>query len=308
MTLVSRMRWLSFGLSLGLLWIVPSQASAWELFRSENPDVREGNERLLAGDAAGAVTAYDRAVRALPSEPAVHLDRGLALLHAARFDEAREELLRATEPPASAEVRAAAHYDLGIAFYQQGDAAAAENHEEAQRLFREAADAFRNSLRQTPGNRDAAWNLELSLRRIREQQEQQEQQEQEQEQQEQQERNQEQESQQDGEQNEQEREGQERNEQSSEENAEPNDSSQEQDSEGESSDPSSEQNAQQQEESQQDAQDSAQEPNSEGTTDRSVPADMSRVLDALEDGEENLERALARSRGQRQARRVIRDW
>lgn len=306
MTLVSRMRWLSFGLSLGLLWIVPSQASAWELFRSENPDVREGNERLLAGDAAGAVTAYDRAVRALPSEPAVHLDRGLALLHAARFDEAREELLRATEPPASAEVRAAAHYDLGIAFYQQGDAAAAENHEEAQRLFREAADAFRNSLRQTPGNRDAAWNLELSLRRIREQQEQQEQQEQEQ--QEQQERNQEQESQQDGEQNEQEREGQERNEQSSEENAEPNDSSQEQDSEGESSDPSSEQNAQQQEESQQDAQDSAQEPNSEGTTDRSVPADMSRVLDALEDGEENLERALARSRGQRQARRVIRDW
>ena len=45
------------------------------------------------------------------------------------------------------------------------------------RLLREAADAFRRSLRARPGNRDAAWNLELALRRIREQEEQQQQQE-----------------------------------------------------------------------------------------------------------------------------------
>nr|MDQ3037539.1 hypothetical protein [Myxococcota bacterium] len=54
--------------------VVPAEASAWELFRSENPDVRDGNDRLAAGDPAGAVAAYDRAVATLPGEPAVRLD------------------------------------------------------------------------------------------------------------------------------------------------------------------------------------------------------------------------------------------
>jgi len=39
-----------------------------------------------------------------------------------------------------------------------------------------------------------------------------------------------------------------------------------------------------------------------------MPPDMSRVLDALEDGEESLERARARARGSRDSRRVLQDW
>ena len=184
-------------LMASLSFVVAARAHAWDPFLVENEHVQAGNERMAANDAAGALTHYDRAARELPNEAGVHLNRGLALLEAGDLDRAREAFLLATEPPAPADVRADAYYDLGLAFYRQADAAAREqNHEEAQRLFREAADAFRQSLRIRPGNDDAGWNLELALRRIREQQEQQRQQEQEQQEQEQQEQEQQQQNQQ----------------------------------------------------------------------------------------------------------------
>ncbi|MCA9610343.1 MAG: tetratricopeptide repeat protein, partial [Myxococcales bacterium] len=174
---------------LGFLcvWSVASSAAAWEPFVVENGEVADGNERMAAQDAQTALSHYDQAARALPNEPGVHLDRGLALLESGQLDEAIEAFERASQPPASREIRADAHYDIGIAQYRQADAAATEeNHEEAQRLFREAADSFRQSLRMRPGNADAGWNLELALRRLREQEEQQDQQDQQEQQQDQQ--------------------------------------------------------------------------------------------------------------------------
>ncbi|UJR80224.1 hypothetical protein [Sandaracinus amylolyticus] len=321
-----------FSIGLAMMAAMPARASAWELFRSENGDVREGNERLAAGDHAGALAAYDRAARVLPGEAGVHLDRGLALLAAGQLDPAREALRLATEPPASREIRAAAHYNLGLAFYQQADAAAGEeNHEEAQRLFREAADAFRSSLRQVPGNRDAGWNLELALRRIREQEEQQQQQE-EQEQQDQQ--DQEQQDQQDQQQDQQDQQQQDQQDQQDQQQQDQQD--QQQDQQDQQQDQQDSQQQDQQDESsdsgerddqqQQDQQDSQQQPGespegqredqpsgeseseASGAQERSLPPDMERVLDALQDGEENLERSMARARGQREQRRVERDW
>ncbi|MFW5877035.1 MAG: tetratricopeptide repeat protein, partial [Myxococcota bacterium] len=154
-------------------WVaVPGRALAWDPFRSANGAVEEGNARMAEGEPEAALEAYDEAARELPSEPGVHLNRGIALLANGQLDRARDALSMATEPPASDAVRADAYYDLGLAFFRQGDAAAQqEEHEEAQRLFREAADAFKRSLRAKPGNRDAGWNLELALRRIEEQKE-----------------------------------------------------------------------------------------------------------------------------------------
>ena len=140
------------GLALSGSWsMFPGRASAWELFRSENAHVRDGNEALAAGDPAGALADYDEAALELPSEAGVHLDRGLALLASGDHGLAREALQHATDPPAPREIRAAAHYDIGLSFYQEGETAAgADDHEAAQRSFREAADAFRASLRQQP--------------------------------------------------------------------------------------------------------------------------------------------------------------
>ena len=272
-----------------LIWLAQGQAAAWDPFVVENDHVAAGNERMGERDAQGALTHYDRAARELPGRAEVHLNRGLALLEAGEMDRAREAFLLATEPPAEASVRADAYYDLGLAFYRQADAAASAeepNHQEAQRLFREAADSFRQSLRIRPGNADAGWNLELALRRIREQEQQQ--QEQEQQQQEQQDQQQQDQQQQDQQQQDQQ---QESGDQSS-------------DSEDPSADEGQREGG---EDSGSEGQTQEQPPTGEGTME-GLPPEHQRVLDALEQGEDNLERHRARVRAQQERRRVEQDW
>ncbi|MFK7991786.1 MAG: tetratricopeptide repeat protein [Sandaracinaceae bacterium] len=293
-------------------------ASAWDPFLVENDHVNDGNARLTEGNTAAALHHYDLAARELPNAPGVQLNRGLALLEAGELPSAREAFLAAAEPPAPTEMRADAYYDLGLAFYREGDAAAeAENTEEATGHFRDAADAFRRSLRLRPGNADAGWNLELALRRIREQEERQEQEEQEQEDQEQEQDDQEQDEDgepedQDGESEDQEGEDQEGEDQEGEpeeqdgedQEGEPEEQDGE-DQEGEDEEQSGDQDGS---EDPQDGEGEENEPQ-EGEGDESaLPPDHRRVLDALRDGEENLERHRARSRATRENRRVEQDW
>ncbi len=306
-----------------------AHARAWDPFLVQNDEVEDGNERMAAGDARSALEHYERAARALPNEGGVHLNRGLALMEAGELDRAREAFLLATEPPASTDVRADAYYDLGLAFYRQADAAAGEeNHQEAQRLFREAADAFRRSLRIRPGNDDAGWNLELALRRIREQEEQQQQQEeQNQDQQNQDQQNQDQQNQDQQNQDQQSQDQQSQDQQSQDQPSQDQQNQDQQNQDQQSQDQQSQDQQSQGDESSdgsdpsqdpgsQDGQDGAegqgetpdeQQPPSTGTQDDLAP-EHRRVLDALEQGEENLERARARARAAQERRRVEQDW
>lgn len=160
----------------------PSSALAWSPLRAENPNVKEGNARMAKEEYPAALESYDAAARELPAERGVQLNRGLALLAQDLTEQSKEAFLAAADPSAPPEVRADAYYDLGIAYAREGDALAEqESHEEASAHFREAADAFKRSLRVQPGNRDAAWNLEYALQRIREQEQKQQEQEQQQE-------------------------------------------------------------------------------------------------------------------------------
>ena len=287
-----------------LIWLAQGQAAAWDPFVVENDHVAAGNERMGERDAQGALTHYDRAARELPGRAEVHLNRGLALLEAGEMDRAREAFLLATEPPAEAGVRADAYYDLGLAFYRQADAAASAeepNHQEAQRLFREAADSFRQSLRIRPGNADAGWNLELALRRIREQeQQQQEQEQQQQEQQDQQQQDQQQQDQQ--QQDPQQQDPQQQDPQQQDPQQESGDQSS--DSEEPSADEGQREGG---EDSGSEGQTQEQPPTGEGTME-GLPPEHQRVLDALEQGEDNLERHRARVRAQQERRRVEQDW
>ena len=286
-----------------LIWLAQGQAAAWDPFVVENDHVAAGNERMGERDAQGALTHYDRAARELPGRAEVHLNRGLALLEAGEMDRAREAFLLATEPPAEAGVRADAYYDLGLAFYRQADAAASAeepNHQEAQRLFREAADSFRQSLRIRPGNADAGWNLELALRRIREQEQQQ--QEQEQQQQEQQEQQQDQQQQDQQQQDQQQQDQQQQDQQQQDQQQESGDQS------SDSEDPSADEGQREGgEDSGSEGQTQEQPPTGEGTME-GLPPEHQRVLDALEQGEDNLERHRARVRAQQERRRVEQDW
>ncbi|NOY92290.1 MAG: hypothetical protein GXP55_13935, partial [Deltaproteobacteria bacterium] len=121
---MSYLRWTLPAATLALSLLVSSPALAFELFQSHDADVERGNQRMQEQDYAAAREAYEAAVRRLPSEGAVHLDRGLALMAGGDLDQARSSFLAATAPPASREIRAAAYYDMGLAFYRQGEAAA----------------------------------------------------------------------------------------------------------------------------------------------------------------------------------------
>jgi tetratricopeptide (TPR) repeat protein len=125
------------------------------------PQESRGNRAHRRGDYARAAERYRKAMEADGASARLHYNLGSTLLRLAQADGAREHLgaaLRAKSP----ELRAQAFYNLGNALAQTPAA-----NVEAENL-RAAVDAYRRSLLLDPGNEDARWNLELTLRRLEE--------------------------------------------------------------------------------------------------------------------------------------------
>jgi tetratricopeptide (TPR) repeat protein len=142
--------------ALVLLAVAPLLAG-FKLFESRNGDVEKGNAALQAGKAEEALQHYDKAVARLPAEPGVHFDRGAALYALSRFEEAGQEFLRATEGPDEA-LKAAAFRSLGNALSRQ------EKH-------KDAVEAYKRALALRPDDKAAKWNLEIALRKQKEEEE-----------------------------------------------------------------------------------------------------------------------------------------
>jgi Ca-activated chloride channel family protein len=123
----------------------------FELFQSPNRAVEAGNAQLKSGKPEQALAEYDKAVKALPADPGVHLDRGAALYALSRYDEAVQEFLRATEAKTTP-LKAAAFYNLGNAFFKTDK-------------YGDAIAAYRRSLLLEPNDIRAKWNLELALKK-----------------------------------------------------------------------------------------------------------------------------------------------
>ncbi len=296
------MRRALLALACSVAVITPATALAWSPLRSENPDVRRGNALMSKQEYTAALEAYDSAAEELPGSKGVQLNRGLALLAQGSTELAKEAFLAAADPSAPTHTRADAYYDLGVAYAREGDALAEqEDHERATASFREAVDAFKRSLRLRPGDRDAAWNLEYALQRIREQEEKQQQQEQEQEQQQQQE--QEQQQQQEQEQEQQQQQEQEQEQQQQQEQEQDQQQQQEQEQQEQEQDQQQQQEGQGQEQQREERQGQSEERRQEP-----MPQDdVQRFLDALEQNEESLplQRARRRSAGRRPPEK---DW
>lgn len=289
---------------VGALWVLfPSAAQARDWLRSANQNVEQGNEKMKEKEHQAALQSYDKAARELPSAAGVQLNRGLALMAGGKLGEAREAFLRATEPPAPDAVRADAYYNLGVAFYREADQKAGENdHEQAAKLFREAEDSLRRSLRMRPGDANAAWNLELAMRREREEKKKDEQQKQEQQKQEQQEQQQDQ--QQQEQQQDQQQQDQQQQDQQQDQNGQRDQEEQKPDQKKQPRQPEKQQGPEEQK-----AEKQKQEQKPEQTEEkRALPRDVARALDALQDSEENLERHRARIRAARERRRPEKDW
>jgi Ca-activated chloride channel family protein len=118
---------------------------------AEEPNVREGNEKLLAGDAAEALRRYDAAERALGPRAELDYDRGNALYRLGRPAEARDAWRRSLERGAGS-LSSRALQNVGNALEATGDRDG-------------AIAAFTEALRKDPGNEDARFDLEVLLRR-----------------------------------------------------------------------------------------------------------------------------------------------
>jgi tetratricopeptide (TPR) repeat protein len=118
---------------------------------AEEPHVRAGNERLGAGDPAGALARYGEAEAAVGARPEIAFDRGHALLRAGRLAEARDAWRDAARaaPPALA---SRSLQNAASALDALGDRDG-------------AIEALREALLRDPGNADARYDLEVLLRR-----------------------------------------------------------------------------------------------------------------------------------------------
>ena len=129
----------------------------FKLLETRNGEVEQGNAALQAGKAEEALAHYDKAVAKLPADPGVHLDRGGALYALSRFEEAGKEFLRATEGQDEA-LKANAFRSLGNALSKQ------DKH-------KEAVAAYRRALALRPDDKASKWNLEIALRKQKEEEE-----------------------------------------------------------------------------------------------------------------------------------------
>jgi Ca-activated chloride channel homolog len=120
-------------------------------FQAEERNVREGNERLSAGDAQGALRRYEAAERVVGGHPEIDYDRGDALFRLGKRTEARQAWQRSLEK-SPRPLGSRAQQNVGTALAAEGD--------------REGAiAAFTEALRLDPRNEDARFGLEVLLRR-----------------------------------------------------------------------------------------------------------------------------------------------
>lgn len=133
-----------------VLLLLPLLLAASPLTR-EQPDVREGNERLLQGDPSGALERYQAAERAVGQRPELDYDRGLALLRQGKTAEGLAALRRAAER-GDGPLASRALQNAGGALDAAGDRDGAIR-------------AFGDALARDPSNEDARFNLEVLLRR-----------------------------------------------------------------------------------------------------------------------------------------------
>ena len=115
----------------------------------------EGNRLYAAGDYKGAIRVYQEALKKSPGDAALLANLGAALYRTNDWKGAEESFARAQAAAArKPEVAARAGQGRGNALFRQ-------------ERYREALDAYRAALEARPGDADARFNYELTLRKLR---------------------------------------------------------------------------------------------------------------------------------------------
>ena len=145
--------WIAAG-ALALAWL----AFTGGVFRDAlHESTTEGRRLYDAGKYAEAMAAYGRGRAEEPDNPVLAFNVGDTLLAMGKADEALAEYRKAlsSENP---KLKARTQYNIGNAYLRKED-------------LRRAIDAYRQSLLQDAAQKDAKRNLELALKKLKEQQE-----------------------------------------------------------------------------------------------------------------------------------------
>lgn len=117
-----------------------------------------GRADYAKGSHPQALQAFERAAAARPQDPAVRFNVADGLYKNGRYDEAAT-LFKSLGDDAQSSLAGASRYNLGNSLFQKQD-------------YKGAVQAYRDALRAMPGDADTRRNLELSLRKLKEQEEQ----------------------------------------------------------------------------------------------------------------------------------------
>ena len=116
---------------------------------------KEGNRLFENGRFQEAEKAYLDAQAESPGRPELLYNLGNSLIKQKKYDQALQSLRQATSKAAKP-LEASSWYNIGDALFEMSD-------------FKEAAQAYVQSLKINPADRDAKHNLELALRNLRQQ-------------------------------------------------------------------------------------------------------------------------------------------
>jgi len=133
---------------------------------------KQGNALYKKGKYEDALKEYDDALLIAPSDTLLKMNKGAALYNLGRAAEA-ESLYTGALSLKDRNRRAAAHYNMGNILFKEGDQLMQSGNQAAGDKYKSALEHYITALDLHPGDKDAKWNLELTQRRIKQQQQQQ---------------------------------------------------------------------------------------------------------------------------------------
>jgi hypothetical protein len=147
-------------------------ASAWG---QSGPElIASGNAKFAAKDYDAAIALYQKAQEGknAPTAEALH-NEGCTLLEQGKLPEAAERFRAAATAASDPEVASRSRFNLGQTLFRQAESAPKDKPEQALDLLRQSTAAFRSVLEVNPADSEAARNVEIARRLMKQAEDQQ---------------------------------------------------------------------------------------------------------------------------------------
>jgi Ca-activated chloride channel homolog len=153
---------------LALMFFLPTAISADEVY-SKN---KKGNEYYKKEKFDDALKQYDEALLVAPADTSLKMNLGSTLYRLGRFQEA-DSAYAGTLSMKNRKKLADAHYNLGNIQFKEGDMLMQGGGQGADEKYKSALQNYIAALDLRPDDKNAKWNIELTQRRIQQQEQQQ---------------------------------------------------------------------------------------------------------------------------------------